>query len=158
MNFGAASGAGTSFVFARASGSSCAPPQVLYTQAPGKETQVQVTACRGTTALLPRMLQHPPWFETSVGTWSFKGPQTGFLGTLRSHPCPSGHTALSSFPGMMSFLPIFPHEDTLIMGRFHANTLKKQQCTREAAIILLCNISVHCINDPLQIIHFLTNH
>lgn len=49
-------------------------------------------------------------------TRSFRGSQTGILGTLGSHRFPSADMDLPSFSAVVPLPLIFPHEDTLIMG------------------------------------------
>lgn len=67
MASGASSGAGLTFVSARANNTSSHTPEPPYSGSLGKELRPKTLPCREKTGLLSRMVQHPPWFETSDG-------------------------------------------------------------------------------------------
>lgn len=73
-----------------------------------KELRFRSFPCSEVTGLLSWTSLHPPWFETSEQTSSFKGSQTGLLRTLGRQHFPSAQVALPSFQAWCPFLPSPP--------------------------------------------------
>lgn len=78
-------------------GESYLTPLALLIQVLRKRTQVQVPPLQGDRDVQDVSISLGPRPQKQTG--AVKGSQTGFLGTLGSHPLPSAHVTLPSFPG-----------------------------------------------------------
>lgn len=142
----------------RSNDTACPPAQVLLIQ-----TSWERNSGSGPSPVRRRAVSCPEYHSTHLDlrpeteTPSFKGSHAGFLGTLGSHSFPLVYTTLPSSPGMMP-LPAISSPGHSHNGVISCKHIKKAAVHPGCCHILWCNISAHCINDPLQITHFLTNH